>query len=220
MKTALVVDNSRFVRTYIKEILRENDIETIAEAGDVQEAIDAYQAYKPDLVTLDIIMPGGSGLLVLKNIHERHDGARVIIVSDIGSDNSQHGAMALGASAVLRKPLTSDGLKEALACIASNPSASKEAASVAGKLRALIVDDSAVMRAMVREVLEEYGVAVIGEADDVKTGIEAYEVLRPDVVTVDVVMPGGSGMDVLKRIKWINPEARVIMVTSVSPGKN
>jgi len=218
MKTALVVDNSRFVRIYIKEILRENGIEMIAEAEDVQEAIQAYRAHKPDLVTLDIIMPGGSGLKVLEEIRAQNADAQVVIVSDIARDGTYQKAIDLGAAAILCKPLTSDGLKGALARMTSAPAA-QASQPVVSKPRALVIDDSAVMRSIIRGMLEEHGFEVIGEACDVQEGIGAYASLQPDLTTVDLVMPGGSGMDVLKAIRAKNRNARVIMVTSVNQVK-
>lgn len=213
IKTALVADNSGFVRYYIKEILRENGIETIVEAEDAREAFEAYKALKPDLVTLDVIMPGGSGLDALKNIREHAPDAKVLIVTDVGKDDTEKKALELGAAAVLRKPLTSPDLKAALARM-ENPQA--PASASAGKARVLVVDDSTMMRAMVRGLLEEQGLQVIGEAADVQEGIKAYADLKPDLVTVDLVMPGGSGMDVLKDIMAKDPQAKVIVVTSVA----
>lgn len=218
MKTALVVDNSRFVRSYIKEILRENGIEMIAEAENVQEAIQAYRAHKPDLVTLDIVMPDGSGLKVLEEIRAQNADARVVIVSDVARGGTHQKAIDLGAAAILSKPLTSDGLKAVLARMAGAPAAAKEA-QPAAKPRALVIDDSAVMRSIIRGMLEEHGFEVIGEACDVQEGIGAYASLQPDLTTVDLVMPGGSGMDVLKAIRAQNRNARVIMVTSVNQVK-
>lgn len=85
-----------------------------------------------------------------------------------------------------------------------------------GKLRALIIDDSSMMRGMVRGLLEALDLDVIGEAADAVSGVKAYETLRPDLVTLDIVMPGGTGQDVLKAVINIDPDAKVVIVSSVA----
>src|SRR6185312_15561491 len=90
------------------------------------------------------------------------------------------------------------------------------AASAPAKRRALVVDDSPVMRALVSQLLVEEGYDVAGEAGDVQEGIAAYDRLLPDLMTLDLVMPGGTGRDVLKAVREKHPAAQVIVVTSVA----
>ena len=83
-------------------------------------------------------------------------------------------------------------------------------------LKALIVDDSAFMRHRIRESLGALGVDVQAEADDVASGISAYRASQPDLVIMDMVMPGGSGLDLLKFITSDKPDANVIVLTSLA----
>jgi two-component system chemotaxis response regulator CheY len=79
--------------------------------------------------------------------------------------------------------------------------------------RALIVDDSGLARRIVRQILEQRDVAVI-EAEDGMSALEKYTLERPDVVILDLVMRGMYGQDVLVKLRALDPNARVIVVTA------
>ena len=79
----------------------------------------------------------------------------------------------------------------------------------------LIIDDSALMRRMMKRAIVGSGNAIAGEANNGTTGIEKYKELRPDVVTMDVTMGDMSGIDALRRIMEYDPDAKVIMVSSM-----
>jgi two-component system, chemotaxis family, chemotaxis protein CheY len=79
--------------------------------------------------------------------------------------------------------------------------------------RALIVDDSGLARRIVRQILEQRDVAVI-EAEDGMSALEQYTLERPDVVILDLVMRGMYGQDVLVKLRALDPNARVIVVTA------
>ncbi|HTP42179.1 MAG TPA: response regulator [Nitrospiria bacterium] len=84
------------------------------------------------------------------------------------------------------------------------------------KKRALIVDDSSMMRQLIRTLLEKNGIEVVGAAESGKRAIELYGTLKPDFVTLDMIMPEQSGLQTLKQIRKINPQAIVIMISSLS----
>jgi len=79
----------------------------------------------------------------------------------------------------------------------------------------LIVDDSSIMRRIMKNMLTKNGYEVVGEASDGKTGVKKYKELRPDIVTMDVVMDEMDGLEALSRIMGENPDASVVMVSSM-----
>ena len=79
--------------------------------------------------------------------------------------------------------------------------------------RALIVDDSGLARRIVRQILEQRDLAVI-EAEDGMSALEKYTLERPDVVILDLVMRGMYGQDVLLKLRALDPNVRVIVVTA------
>ena len=78
----------------------------------------------------------------------------------------------------------------------------------------LIVDDSAFMRNLLQQLLDGEH-EVVGEAENGVEAVELYRELDPDVVTMDVVMPIRDGIEATSAIKESDPEARVVMCTSV-----
>ena len=79
----------------------------------------------------------------------------------------------------------------------------------------LVVDDAKFMRLMLKKILVESGLEVVGEAADGNEAIEQYRELRPDIVTMDVVMPNASGIDALREIRKLDPEAKVVMISAI-----
>ncbi|PKM96989.1 MAG: hypothetical protein CVU79_10660 [Elusimicrobia bacterium HGW-Elusimicrobia-3] len=82
-------------------------------------------------------------------------------------------------------------------------------------MKILIVDDSADIRSLIRAILESNGHTVVGEAEDGVKALEAFTKLRPDLVLLDIIMPGKSGVEVLEDIRALDPEAKVVMVTAM-----
>lgn len=81
------------------------------------------------------------------------------------------------------------------------------------KAKVLIVDDSSLARRTVKAVLEEMGL-LTEEASDGNQALERYFLNRPDLVVLDMVMSGMYGLDVLARIREVDPAARVIVATA------
>jgi len=82
-------------------------------------------------------------------------------------------------------------------------------------LRVLLVDDHEVVRVGVRALIERHpDMEVAGEASTVREAIKQTEVLKPDVVILDIRLPGGSGLDACREIKKLLPETRIIILTS------
>ena len=79
--------------------------------------------------------------------------------------------------------------------------------------RILVVDDSGLARRRARGILEAGGYEVI-EAEDGMVALERYFIEKPDVVMLDLVMKGMYGLDVLARLRQMDPEARVVVVSA------
>ena len=79
--------------------------------------------------------------------------------------------------------------------------------------KVLVVDDSGLARRSTRRVLEQAGYVVV-EAEDGLSALERFAVDKPDVVLLDLVMKGMYGLDVLTRLREMDPSARVIVVSA------
>lgn len=81
--------------------------------------------------------------------------------------------------------------------------------------RVLIVDDSPMIHNLLRKTLQANGYEVCGDAKNGKEGTELFEVLKPDLVFMDITMPVMDGITAVKIIKTVNSDARVIMLTAM-----
>ena len=82
-------------------------------------------------------------------------------------------------------------------------------------MRILIADDSSVVRERLVALLSELkDIEVVGQAEDAPAALDSIQALRPDVVILDIQMPGGNGIDVLQNIKQVQRPPVVIMLTN------
>jgi two-component system chemotaxis response regulator CheY len=81
--------------------------------------------------------------------------------------------------------------------------------------RLLIVDDALIMRRRIKDIAVQAGWEVVGEATNGEEAIAFYERDRPDLVTLDIVMPKMDGVAALKRVMAIDPEAQIVMISAV-----
>ena len=81
--------------------------------------------------------------------------------------------------------------------------------------KVLITDDAVFMRAVLKNILTEAGYEVVGEASNGAEAFEKYKELNPDLVTMDIVMPEVDGIQGVKKIMDFDPDAKVIMVSSM-----
>jgi two-component system, chemotaxis family, chemotaxis protein CheY len=82
-------------------------------------------------------------------------------------------------------------------------------------LKVLIVDDASFMRTMLKDILISGGFDLAGEATDGIEAIQRFKELKPDIVTMDIVMPLKSGIDAVKEIIALNKDARIIMCSAL-----
>ena len=78
----------------------------------------------------------------------------------------------------------------------------------------MIVDDSRTSRKILKQILEDSGHTVVGEAVDGEEGYLKYKELKPDLVTLDITMPKLDGLEALQLIKKCNENAKVVMITA------
>ena len=110
----MVVDDSRIVHNEMKKMLEGSEFEIVAACRSGEEAIERYQDLKPDMVTMDIIMPGMDGLETCAKMREKWPDARIYMVSSMAYDSMIDSAVDAGAKGFLFKPFTRDTLLEGL----------------------------------------------------------------------------------------------------------
>jgi two-component system chemotaxis response regulator CheY len=112
--SVLAVDDSKTMLAMIAAQLRGTDFELVATASSGAEAVEKYKQIKPELVLLDVVMPEVTGVDVLERLMATDTGARVVMVSSVGSEDMVKDCLKKGAKSFLQKPLQKDGMLNTL----------------------------------------------------------------------------------------------------------
>ncbi len=121
----LIVDDALFMRTLLRDIFEKQGWEVVGEAENGQEAVEQYRRLKPDLVTMDIVMPEKNGLDALWEITSEYPEAAVVMCSALGQDNLVLQAVQYGARDFIVKPVDEDRLLEVVHRILEAPEAER-----------------------------------------------------------------------------------------------
>lgn len=128
----LIVDDHAVVRSGLGKFLKvHKDFQLVAEASDGEEAVQMVSLHKPDVVLMDLMMPGMDGVAATREIHSRHPHTRIIALTSFSDQNMVQGALQAGAIGYLQKNVTALELANAIhsAC-AGRMTLSPEAALV------------------------------------------------------------------------------------------
>lgn len=102
--TVMIVDDSLFMRKMLRDLLEKEGYQVVAEASDGAEAVAKYQELRPDLTTLDIVMPKMTGIEALQEITACAPAARLVMCSAVGQESLVAAALQAGARAFILKP--------------------------------------------------------------------------------------------------------------------
>jgi DNA-binding NtrC family response regulator len=225
-RTVLVVDDDAEVRELMAGYLRARGLDVV-EAANGLEALLKFRLVRPQAVVLDILMPRLGGLQALQRIRALDQNVAVVAVTGSPDEELRAQILASGATAILSKPVPLKGLWAALgsdheddvaaARVARWPARAEPTPAGGGTPagRVLIVDDEADVRSTLQQYVTMQGCEVRVAAD----GASALGLIRadpPDVVLLDIQMPGLSGIDALKAIQEAAPGLKVIMISGAA----
>ena len=118
-KRVLIVDDAIFMRNMIKDIFAGSAFEVVGEAANGLEAVEKHKALKPDLTTMDIVMPFKNGIEATREILREDSEAVIIICSALGQESLVTEAIEAGATDFIVKPFKTENViqvaKKALA---------------------------------------------------------------------------------------------------------
>jgi two-component system chemotaxis response regulator CheY len=110
-----IAEDNAVVREVVRGIIRQDKtLKLVGEAGNGQAALDIVETHKPDLLCLDVLMPGMDGIAVLRKIKADHPDTRVIIVTGQATSEVVKEALGLGAHGFVVKPFNADKLLRAI----------------------------------------------------------------------------------------------------------
>ena len=114
----LIIDDNALTRYTIKTLLLKLEHEVVGEVENGEAALKAYAGSKPDIVFLDLILPGKSGVEILEELLKLDPGAKVVILTAVEQEELDRQLANRGVSGVIRKPFSFEEFKEAVGGIA------------------------------------------------------------------------------------------------------
>src|SRR3989441_12257245 len=223
MATILVIDDERMICDLLRAVLTRYGHEVII-ATSGREGLEAFKKHRPRFTLLDLRMPGMNGIEVLKQIRVLDPGAAVIVLTGAGSADLENQARQMGVTDFLSKGLSLEVLIGAMERVMQQPvkppaspsqsTDAKKAPSHSQKAGSiLVVDDEPPIRELLRKFLtaRDYQVRV---ASDGQQALALVDQKSPDIIVLDVHMPGMNGIEVLRRLRAKNYAGGVIFLTS------
>lgn len=189
-RIVMVVDDDEGVITLYQRYLHAQNFHIIG-LTDSSNVVERAKEVGPYVILLDILMPGKDGWTVLRELKEDPGTCDIpVIITSIVSARER--ALSLGATDYLRKPIMASDLLDAL---------NKMANAARRERRVLVVDDQADDLLLIRRVLEAQGNFQVIVASDGVTGLELVHRKRPDLILLDLMMPGMDGFAVVESLK-------------------
>ena len=231
MSTILVVDDERLVCDLLRSVLGRHGHEVIT-ALNGREGLELFKKHRPRFTLLDLRMPEMNGIEVLKQIRAIDPQAAVLILTAWGSDALEQQARQLGVVDFLSKGLSLDVLVAAMertlqqTAQAASPA---QAAAPGGAPRTapvaagdgdfiLVVDDEPQIRDLLKRFLALRGYKV-RVASDGQQALTMVEQEAPQLIVLDVYMPGINGVEVLRQLRRRKFTGGVILLTGSQDDK-
>jgi two-component system chemotaxis response regulator CheY len=108
MPSAIIVDDSPIMRTQIAKLLETAGFTVVAQAGSADHLLELYEQHRPDLVTLDIVMPGRDGATAAAELRARYPQAIIVICTSLNTKDKIDVCRRAGVRCYLLKPFNPD----------------------------------------------------------------------------------------------------------------
>ena len=212
VRHVLVVEDESPIRAMLAELLQHAGYAVI-EAGDGREALHRLREQRPDLIILDLMLPGMSGWEFLNQSREQRDRAKVPVVILSAIDGRADYPSTLGVAAWFTKPLD---VSRFLSSVEQLSGALPPDLAVDSSRRpsVLVIEDEHAIRVMLHEHLDHEGYAV-ETVDSIAEGLERIANHQPDVILLDLMLPRLDGWTFLRQ-RQDDPALTTIPVLVIS----
>lgn len=212
MARILVIDDDPSVRGMLRFISEYEGHSVCAEVDDGLKVLATFESVAPDLVFLDLHLPGRSGLELLADFRRLDPLPLVVVVTGEQDIEVVQQAVRLGAAAYVLKPFGASSIVSLLRRLAKHGPGDYSGRQP----RVLVVEDEPAYRAFLRVVVADAGAELVGEAATSTEGRRLVSRLQPDLVIVDIHLPDGNGLDLAEELRAAQKGVQVIVATASS----
>jgi DNA-binding response OmpR family regulator len=220
MVKVLVIDDDRMNCDLLQAVLTRHGYDVHSATSGI-EGLNLFRQQSPRVTILDLRMPEMDGLTVLKEIRAIDPHAPVIILGGGATELQENQARALRVTDFVRKGLSLDVLVEGVNRVVQQPVKKQEtggfpavAAAETGET-VLIVDDEQLVRDLLVQFLSLRGYRALGVKDGAQA-LSMTEQAPPDLILLDLMLVGMSGVEVLRRLREKHFNGAIIIVTGSS----
>jgi two-component system nitrate/nitrite response regulator NarL len=218
----VIIDDHPLLRKGLQQLSALHpEVEVIGEADNGEEGLAVVEALKPDLVLLDLNMPGMKGLETLKLLKQLEPSPKVVILTVTDAREDILTLLRAGADGYLLKDMDPEELLQCIGEVADDkvilsPAIKQQLgeASVTAVQTVVIIDDHPLLRKGLQQLAKlSPEIEIIGETDNGKQGLIMVYELKPDLVLLDLNMPGMNGLETLSALKRLDPTPKVAILT-------
>jgi two-component system nitrate/nitrite response regulator NarL len=218
----VVIDDHPLLRKGLQQLSALHpEVEVIGESDNGEEGLAVVEALKPDLVLLDLNMPGMKGLETLKLLKQLEPSPKVVILTVSDAQEDILTLLRAGADGYLLKDMDPEELLQCIGEVADDkvilsPAIKQQLgeASVTAVQTVVIIDDHPLLRKGLQQLAKlSPEIEIIGETDNGKQGLIMVYELKPDLVLLDLNMPGMNGLETLSALKRLDPTPKVAILT-------
>lgn len=228
-KKALIVDDSATIRSTLNAILTSENIEVIGQLHSGIKLLQTIAQSPPDIIFLDYNLPDIDGLELLKSVVSEYPKIAVVMITGEQDPGFRIAAAEAGAAGFIQKPFSQIEVTKELNSVihtinllaqtnslSTTNGVSKLANRASAKKTAIIADDSKTMRGLLGAILSSQNIDVLAEATNGEQAVELVTQHGPDLLCLDIDMPGKNGLEALAEIRQNVPSCRVIMITGIT----
>jgi DNA-binding response OmpR family regulator len=212
VRHVLVVEDEWSIRAMLAELLGHAGYAVI-EAGDGREALRRLREQRPDLIVLDLMLPGMSGWEFLNQSREQRDRTHIPVVILSAIEGKADYPSTLGVAAWFTKPLDISRFLGAVEELAGAPPVSAQD-DPSKRPHVLVIEDDDAVRRMLDEHFAQDGYDV-ETAETIAAGLERITSRPPDVILLDLMLPRQNGWTFLRQ-RQNNPALAAIPVLVIS----
>jgi DNA-binding NarL/FixJ family response regulator len=214
---AVIIEDQTLFRVLLKGFLaQERGYEVIGQAEDGPSGLQLCRDTKPDLVILDVFIPGITGDKLAEKIRKELPEARILVMSGSSDPELIEHLKAVGVHGFVHKEQNPEELLAAIDAVAKGESyffhPTNESLSI---IRTVIIEDETLVRLLLGGMLKsDPRFHLEGEAQDGESGIALCLEKKPDLVLLDVLIPKKSGPEVATRLLKELPDTRILVVSA------